>query len=411
MSERQRANQAAQCVATGAWDVRHVAAEAPDTVVEVASGRAGAYVVVWERDVPRGAVRLVAADLPVMVAQIVSRVAVVSAQPPDPPVHDRSDRDNACTVVVCTRGRAESLVRCLDSLARLDPAPSAVLVVDNGPHDPAARNVIATRTGIGYVAEPRPGLDIARNTGWRTAHTPLVAYTDDDVVVHPRWLGALVNGFSAPDVVAVTGLILPLSLETRAQQVFESHWSFNKGFSPREFGPDFYAATRSRGAPAWDVGAGASMAFRRDFLAGTGGFDERLDVGAAGCSGDSEMWYRVLAEGLTCRYVPSAVCFHEHRREMSALRGQLRAYLRGHVAALLVQYERYGERGNLRRALATLPAYYAGLAGRRLLRRDDGDRTATIGAEALGLLGGLGYCLRDPAWRAAIRARVTGTAT
>lgn len=392
--------------AVGGWEVRHVAVEQPDAVIDAGSGRTGAYVVLWERDVPRAAFRLTGAELPLTVSRLTARV------PPAPPAPaDRgADLSGACTVVVCTRGRAGPLARCLSSLARLDPAPAAVLVVDNGPDDPAVREEVAARPGVGYVAEPRTGLDIARNTGWRNARTPLVAYTDDDVVVHPRWLDALTGGFDVAEVVATTGLVLPMSLQTRAQQIFETYWSFNKGFSPRDFGPDFYAATRARGAPVWDIGAGASMAFRREFLAGSGGFDERLGAGAAGCSDDSEMWYRVLAEGLTCRYIPSAVCFHEHRREMSALRGQLRAYLKGHVAALLVQYARYGEPGDLRRLLVTLPAYYAGLAGRRLLRRGDTDRTTTLGSEVLGAFGGLAYCARDHAWRAAVRRRFTRAA-
>jgi GT2 family glycosyltransferase len=391
----------------GGWEVRHVAVEHPRTVVDVAPGRGGAYVVLWQCEVPRTAVCLPRADLPLTVAELTRRVGPI----PAPPAEVAADLSAACTVVVCTRGRAGPLTRCLDSLATLDPGPAAVLVVDNEPRDPAVRDLIATRPGVTYLAEPRPGLAIARNTGWRNARTPLVAYTDDDVVVHRRWLGALAAGFDSAEVVAVTGLVLPMSLETEAQQIFEKHWSFNKGFAPRDFGPDFFAATRAHGAPAWEIGAGASMAIRRDFLAASGGFDERLGAGAAGCSEDSEIWYRVLAEGRTCRYLPSAVCFHEHRRETSALHSQLRAYLRGHVAALLVQYERYGEPGNLRRVLLTLPVYYAALAGRRLLGRGDRTRTATIGPEMLGVLGGLTFCLRDPAWRAAVRRRVTWTTT
>jgi GT2 family glycosyltransferase len=376
-------------------------------VVDIAPGYSGTYVVLWERDVPYGALRLTGAELPQTVAQLRRRIP----PGPAPAAGASTDLSGACTVVVCTRGRVALLARCLDSLAELDPAPAAVLVVDNDPRDPSVRDLVAARPTVGYVAEPRPGLDIARNTGWRSAHTPLVAYTDDDVVVHRGWLGALAGGFESAEVAAVTGLVLPMSLDTRAQQIFEQYWSFNKGFAPRDFGPDFYAATQARGTPTWEIGAGASMAFRRDFLAASDGFDERLDAGAAGCSGDSEMWYRVLAAGLTCRYVPSAVCFHEHRREMSALQRQLRAYLRGHVAALLVQYERHGERGNLRRVLITLPADYAGRALRRLLRRGDPDLAATLGPEVLGAVGGLVYCIRDPAWRVAIRRRVTGVPT
>jgi len=53
-------------------------------------------------------------------------------------------------------------------------------------------------------------------------------------------------------------------------------------------------------------------------------------------------------------YEPAAVAFHYHRREFAGLSQQIFAYMRGHAAALLVQYERSGNLGNLRRALATL---------------------------------------------------------
>lgn len=387
------------------WEVRHAQVH-EDAVLEVSPQAAGAYVVLWDGEQPRGAVFLQAGDLPRTVGEVVSSTTLAplaAGQQVDP-----SRGARACTVVVCTRGRAAALRRCLDALAQLEPSPAGVLVVDNGPEDPAVRHLVAARPGTRYVAEPRPGLDIARNTGWRHAGTPLVAYTDDDVVVHHRWLGALVSGFDDDAVVAVTGLVLPVTLETRAQQIFERHWSFNRGFVPRQFGPEFYAATRRRGAPAWDVGAGASMAFRRSYLESTGGFDERLDAGAAGCSGDSEMWYRVLADGLTCRYVPSAVCFHEHRREMTALRSQLRAYMRGHVAALLVQYARYGERGDLRRAVVDLPVHYARTALRLAAGRVDPDVAMSLAPEVAGALGGLAYCLRDGSWRRDVAARLRG---
>ena len=85
-----------------------------------------------------------------------------------------------------------------------------------------------------------------------------------------------------------------------------------------------------------------------------GGFDERLDVGAAGCSGDSEMWYRIMASGGTCRYEPTAVVFHRHRRDLESFKQQIFSYMRGHVAALLIQFEKTGHWGNLRRLFLAL---------------------------------------------------------
>jgi GT2 family glycosyltransferase len=100
------------------------------------------------------------------------------------------------------------------------------------------------------------------------------------------------------------------------------------------------------------------MAFRREVFDLVGWFDERLDVGAAGCSGDSEFWYRILAEGWNCRYLPHIFVYHRHRESDTGLSKQLFYYMRGNVSALLVQYERYGNNGDHWRLYKGLPQYY-----------------------------------------------------
>jgi hypothetical protein len=74
------------------------------------------------------------------------------------------------------------------------------------------------------------------------------------------------------------------------------------------------------------------------------------------------LWYRMLAAGWECRYEPSAVVFHRHRPSWNGLERQIVAYMRGHVAALLVQFVRTRDLGNLRRTFVTLPhVYFAGV--------------------------------------------------
>ena len=301
--------------------------------------------------------------------------------------------DLSVSVVVCTRDRPAPLARCLRALGALDPPPDEVVVVDNASTTDETRAVAEAAPGVRYVWEPRPGLDVARNAGARASTGDVVAYTDDDVEVHPAWLAGLRRGFQDPGVWAVTGLVLPAELETEAQVVFETHWTFNKGFVPLTFGPVFFEARAGRGVPAWTIGAGANMAFRRTAFERVGGFDERLDVGAAGCSGDSEMWFRILAEGGRCRYEPSAVVFHTHRRGLGELDDQIEAYMRGAVAAHLVQYEKYGRRGDLRRPALALPRFHLRLLRRRLRRGSD-SRTRTLLPEVRGWASGFVYYLR-----------------
>jgi GT2 family glycosyltransferase len=244
------------------------------------------------------------------------------------------------------------------------------------------------------VREDKPGLDFARNAGARASCGEIVAYTDDDVILHPRWLERLVAAFDDSRVLAVTGLVLPAELRTPAQVHFETRWSFGRGYDRIDFGSEFFSSDRWSGCPAWEVGAGANMAFRRETFSKVGLFDERLDVGAAGCSGDSELWHRILSQGGVIRYEPAAVAFHYHRADWEGLRKQIRAYMRGHAAALLVQAELSKSRGSLRRAIVTMPRWLL----RRVLKKAigrAGPSDLLLREEWTGYAAGLMYYLRS----------------
>lgn len=263
------------------------------------------------------------------------------------------------SVVVCTRNRPQDLARCLRSLQNLSSFPQEIIVVDNAPNSDTTYQLVAQIPSIQYVLEPRPGLSVARNTGIRHSTGDIIAFTDDDVIVHPNWIAQLQQGFQNLRVMAVTGLMLPAELETEAQLIFHrdaggSGW----GYRVITFDPQFFSDMKAQGVPVWRIGAGANMAFRRKAFDLVGYFDERLGAGASGCSEDSEFWYRILAEGWFCQYEPTAVIYHYHRRDMDSLKHQAYQYMRGHVAALLVQFANYKHWGNIRRLFLALPRYY-----------------------------------------------------
>ena len=414
------------------WRVVHVDLAGDVGPIEARPGVGGAVVVFWWRDLPLGSVERASTELPLPASAVRALGADVAAPAlgdrlfphgfrpppperdpvPDPPpplgalldvespferAHARAEPAAAgasTSVVVCTRERPAALARCLASLARLDPAPDEVVVVDNAPAGGGTRGVVdASPVAARYVAEPRPGLSAARNAGLRASTGDLVAFTDDDVEVHPRWVGRLWGAFDAPDVWAVTGLVLPAELETEAQVQFErTQGGRGWGYRAQTFDRGFFDRMRPHAVPVWQLGAGANMAFRREAFKVLGGFDERLGAGASGCSEDSEVWYRILEAGSRCRYEPAAVVFHTHRQSDEALRSQMHAYLQGHVAALLVQHEQHGDRGSLRRAVATLPRYYGGWAVRRALGRPGGP--VHLGAQVRGWAAGFGYYAR-----------------
>src|SRR5258706_15929888 len=130
------------------------------------------------------------------------------------------------------------------------------------------------------------------------AHNDVVAFTDDDVVVHVDWTARIRRCFDDPTVMVATGLVLPAELETQAQLIFEQNFQFfHQGYRRRYFDAEYLSTVRPRTPPVWEIGAGANMAIRRKAFDLGYRFDTRLGPGVfGGCGQDSEFWYQGLAD-------------------------------------------------------------------------------------------------------------------
>jgi glycosyltransferase involved in cell wall biosynthesis len=228
----------------------------------------------------------------------------------DPPV---------VSVVVPTRGRAAYLEVTLDSLlAQHAEAAHEILVVDDGATDATAA-VVAARPAVRYVhnSEDR-GLNAARNTGVRESRAPLIAFVDDDVLVPPCWLEALVAGAERhPEAEGFAGPI-------RAR--FE-------GRTPRSCGrEDPPITTLDLGTEDCEAAAGwgANFSVRRDAVERIGPFDERI----VRPHGDEEEWFeRLRAAGGRVVYLAAAGLDHRRTAEDAGLGPLARAaYARGRGA-------------------------------------------------------------------------------
>lgn len=408
----------------GVWRIVHADLQAG--FGDVAAGNSAAFVVFWWGGLPLGAQafaaeelplrgdRLIAIAAPLIAQQLAARLPALGAVPvaasdgravlqadaqallafEDFTALDRigaraDTTAEELSVIVCTRDRPDDLAQCLRALAAQSAPVREIIVVDNS-SGRSAQPVAAQHARVRYVHEPRPGLSVARNAGLAACASELIAFTDDDVEVHPDWSRELVRAFQeAPQADVVTGLVLPASLRTEAQRHFQfSMGGFGASFLPLHFDQRFFADALPHGPQVWRIGAGANTAFRRRVFERVGLFDERLGAGAAGCSEDSELWYRVLAEGGACLYEPRAVVHHHHRAEWPALLRQMRVYMRGHVAALFVQHRRWGHASNLRRVFVQLPRYFAGTAWQCVKGASPG-RARVLVEEVLGWAGGL----------------------
>jgi GT2 family glycosyltransferase len=280
----------------------------------------------------------------------------------------RSGEAPFVSVVIATRDRPARLAACLDSLLSQDYRCFDVVVVDNAPSSQETAELIASRyasTGqVRYLLEEIPGLGRAHNTGLATVTAPIVAFTDDDVIVDQHWLTALASNFATNDNAAcVTGLILPAELDTRAQYWAERHGGFGKGFERKSYDLEEHR-TPGRLFPyaAGQFGSGANMAFRTDALRRIGGFDPALGAGTQARGGDDlAAFFQVVQAGYQLVYEPAAIVWHHHRRDESGMRRQAFGYgvgLGAYLTKLILD-----QPDSLRQLLSALPEAFVHLFG------------------------------------------------
>jgi len=223
------------------------------------------------------------------------------------------------SVVVCTYNRSESLRKTLGSLAQLwAPAGTSweLIVVDNNSTDDTAevvKTIAATSNlSVRYVFEINQGVSHARNAGISAARGDIIAFTDDDVTVDPRWLCELQKIFDQFACTGVGGRIVPVGMcQKPSWLVLDGPHSlksgtvvsFDHGEKPCELRTSF----------------GANMAFRRVAFEEHGFFRTDLGRGSALMLGeDTEFCTRLLSAGEKLVYAPSAVVYHVTPRERMA---------------------------------------------------------------------------------------------
>ena len=248
------------------------------------------------------------------------------------------------TVVVTTCGGPERrlLATVRDLLAQSYPR-FEVVVVDNRPATSGVSELLASihpaDSRLRYAREPQPGLSHARNRGAAVARGDLIAFTDDDVEIDPDWLACLVAGFADSRVACVTGLILPLELETPAQRLLEEFGGYTKGFEHRVWD----CGEHRLDSPLYPYtvgvfGSGANAAFRACALADLGGFDGVLGTGTPSRGGeDIDIYVTCVQRGYRITYEPGAIIRHAHLREMDQVRQKVRDYGVG-LGAMLTKH-------------------------------------------------------------------------
>jgi glycosyltransferase involved in cell wall biosynthesis len=213
------------------------------------------------------------------------------------------------SVVTATHNRKARVAMLLEGLRRqtLSADRFEVIITDDGSSDGTAE-FLAEQARRGdlqlrvHVHETPRGAAAARNTAWRTAKSPLIAFTDDDCVPTPGWLEALLEAHAPDADVIVQGPTHPLQSERHDLGPFSR--------TVEIYGPTQHYET-------------CNILYPRALLERLDGLDESYDKAGE----DSDLGWRAADAGAELRWAPSALVEHAvHKRApLDALRDVHRA--------------------------------------------------------------------------------------
>lgn len=214
------------------------------------------------------------------------------------------------SVVICTRNRAASLARTLESLVRAESAAHAaweLIVVDNGSTDETKDTIegFVDRLPVRRVWQPVAGLSNARNAGVLATRGDYIVWTDDDVIVHEGWLAAWCRAFREyPDEALFGGRTEPLYEEPSRDWFVQNQGILASLLAIRDE-PGWREVTTHR--IPFGLNYAVRAAEQRGHL-----YDPELGVAPGRRRGGEEtaVLRAILAEGGTGRWIWDATVYH-----------------------------------------------------------------------------------------------------
>lgn len=209
------------------------------------------------------------------------------------------------SIIVPVYNQLEVTLRCLESLAAAgDTTTFEVIVVDDCSSDDTPQ-VLPGLDGLRYHRNAQNlGFIGACNAGAELARGEFLVFLNNDTIVQPGWLDALLDTFvSHPDTgLAGSKLVYP---DGRLQEAGGILFADGSGWNYGRF--DDPSHPRFNFVREVDYCSGAAIALRRELFTAIGGFDAHY---APAYYEDADLAMQVRQRGLKVRYQPASIVVH-----------------------------------------------------------------------------------------------------
>lgn len=207
-------------------------------------------------------------------------------------------RISSISIVIPTHNRVQILRRLLESIDHLTTKPNEVIIVNDGSNDPTYKliqtwecyNHDFTPIVINLPISQGPGA--ARNIGIQLASSELIAFTDDDCILHPTWIDSILQSkhWVNQEIIGIGGKVL-----NYRKGVVSEYYSYHRILEPPKYGQ--YLVT-------------ANACYLKKCLIEVGGFDEthRYPGGE-----DNGLSFKLANLGYCFGFEKNMIVLHDYR--------------------------------------------------------------------------------------------------
>ncbi len=224
------------------------------------------------------------------------------------------------SIVIVTFNHADTLPACLAAVARLEPAPERILLVDNASTDGSVEIAAgpADHLAIEIIREDRnTGFAAAANRGIKSTGEPWILLLNPDCAPRPDFVRRLLEAVAGPPEAARIGAATPKLLRAEGAELESTTVIDAAGMLVTCSGRHL---DRGAGEPDGEIfnstawvfgGTGAAILLRREALDDIAYSDNEIFAESFfAYREDAELAWRLQLRGWRCLYAPLAVAAH-----------------------------------------------------------------------------------------------------
>jgi GT2 family glycosyltransferase len=203
------------------------------------------------------------------------------------------------SVIISTLDRPLLVQDCLYTILKNELEPYEIMVVDQSrgqDTERIIRDLSQQYPRIAYLRDRGKGASRAKNLAIQHSRGEVLAFTDDDCLVSPKWLLNASKEFAQKKELAclVGRVVRGSSLADLRDSLEETAWEISGKTDPWNLGP-----------------SGGNFFIRRNVLDQIGLFDETLGPGSffRGAE-DADLVYRIMKIGMVIQYNPAVTIVH-----------------------------------------------------------------------------------------------------